>query len=280
MVGPQAAKKELSLTVDCAADIGAGEADPGMLRQVLLNLLSNAVKFTPGGGEVSLVARRDGYDLTIDVEDSGIGIAEEDIDHVFDEFYQVDGSYARNYGGTGLGLALVRRMVEMLDGAISVRSRPGEGSCFTCHFRDCLVDEEVVTEERVSKAPRQRANNECSIMVVEENAVNRKLARNVLRARGYNVLEAASGEEALALLEQQITDLVLMDIQLPGIGGLEVVKKLKDDPSTADLRIVALTSGEHKDAQILAAEAGCVGCITKPIRLAQFPSQLEAYLSR
>jgi signal transduction histidine kinase len=280
MVGPQATKKELTLTVDCAADIGAGEADPGMLRQVLLNLLSNAVKFTPAEGEVRVVAHRDGHDLTVAVEDSGIGIAEKDLDHIFDEFYQVDGSYSRNYGGTGLGLALVRRMVEMLNGSISARSRPGEGSCFTCRFKDCLVDEEVVVEEAAVAAPRERVNRECSIMVVEENAVNRKLARNVLRARGYRVLEAASGEEALKLLEQQITDLVLMDIHLPGIGGLEVVKKLKEDPSTAALRIVALTSHEQKDDQLRATEAGCVGCITKPIRLAQFPSQLEAYLAR
>ncbi len=280
MIGPQATKKKLSLTVDCSADIGAGEADPGMFRQVLLNLLSNAVKFTPAGGEVRVMAHREGYDLTIDVEDSGIGIAEEDLEHIFDEFFQVDGSYSRNYGGTGLGLALVRRMVEMLNGSISVRSRPGEGSCFTCCFRDCLVDEEMIEAETPVAALRERANSECSIMVVEGNAVNRKLARNVLRARGYRVLEAASGEEALRLLEQHIADLVLMDIQLPGIGGLEMVKRLKDDPSTAGLRIVALTSNEQKEDHLRAKEAGCVGCITKPIRLAQFPSQLEAYLAR
>jgi signal transduction histidine kinase len=280
MVGPQAAKKDLSLSADCARDIGAGETDPGMLRQVLLNLLSNAVKFTPPGGEVRVMAERDDRGLTVAVEDTGIGISQQDIDRIFDEFYQVDGSYSRNYGGTGLGLALVRRMVEMLNGTIAVESRPGEGSRFTCRFADCLLDEEVVVEKEPEASPKKRVDGECSIMVVEDNPVNRKLARNVLRARGYRVVEAASGEEALKLLGHQSADLVLMDIQLPGMDGLEVVRRLKEDPSTADLPIVALTAHAQKEDHIRATEAGCVGYITKPIRLAQFPSQLEAYLGR
>jgi len=279
MVGPQASKKDLTVAVDCAPEISAGELDPGMFRQALLNLLSNAVKFTPPGGDVHVMAKRHGDDLRIQVEDTGIGIAREDLEHIFDEFYQVDGSYSRNYGGTGLGLALVRRMVEMQNGEIFVHSNPGEGSVFTMTYRGCLLDEPLAAPEKLQPARSSETGGEYCILVVEDNAVNRKLARNVLRSRGYRVIEAASGEEALKLLAHKNADLILMDIQLPGMDGLEVVRRLKKNPATAYTPVVALTAHAHESDEIRAIEAGCVGYIAKPIRLAQFPGQIEGFLA-
>jgi signal transduction histidine kinase/ActR/RegA family two-component response regulator len=280
MVSPQAAKKDLSLIVDCAPEISAGEVDPGMFRQALLNLLSNAVKFTPSGGEVRVLAKRHGDDLTVQVEDTGIGIPRKDLERIFDEFYQVDGSYARNYGGTGLGLALVKRMVEMQNGEILAHSVQGEGSVFTMTYRGCLLDEMIREEEPAAERDDGgRASKELNILVVEDNPVNRKLARNVLRSRGYRVLEAATGEEALKLLKLQTADLILMDIQLPGMDGLEVVRRLKRDAATAGVPVVALTAHAHESDEIRAREAGCIGYIAKPIRLAQFPGQIESFLA-
>ena len=115
-------------------------------------------------------------------------------------------------------------------------------------------------------------------MVVEDNPVNRKLARNVLRSRGFEVFEAESGEEALRMLRGRPTDIVLMDLQLPGMDGLEVTRRLKQDPLTADLPVVALTAHAHAEDETRARAAGCVGYITKPIRLSQFPAQVESYL--
>jgi signal transduction histidine kinase/ActR/RegA family two-component response regulator len=283
MLRPQAVAKQLSLTADCTPGVGSCELDPGMFQQVLVNLLSNAVKFTPEGGSVGVVASRRGDDLIVSVEDTGIGIDPDHIDDVFDEFYQVDGSYSRSYGGTGLGLALVRTMVQMQGGRIGVESTVGVGTRFTCVYPDTLREVPARVDERPSPSPTEHASRKAGsgeqrILVVEDNPVNLKLARNVLRSRGYSVVEADSGEAALDYLRREAVDLILMDIQLPGMDGLEVTRRIKQTPATADLPIIALTAHAGEADQQRALDAGCDGYITKPIRLAQFPSQVEAFL--
>jgi signal transduction histidine kinase/CheY-like chemotaxis protein len=288
MVRPQAGSKELKLTVDCGPEPLAAKLDAGMFRQLLLNLLSNAVKFTPEGGRVEVLARGEQSDLVIEVADTGIGIPREDLERVFDEFYQVDASYSRNYEGTGLGLALVRRMVRLLDGEISAVSEVGSGSRFTCRFLGSItewsaINEATETVESVQPADSVREQRVApsdgrTIMVVEDNPVNRKLARNALASQGYVVHEATTGEEALVLLEHQVADLILMDIQLPGMDGLEVTRRLKADPRTAGIPIVALTAHVKEADEAKAREAGCAGYITKPIRLAHFPAQVASYI--
>ncbi len=131
MVRPQALRGGLELSIDVAPDLGSANLDPGLFRQVLVNLLTNAVKFTPSGGQVRVRATREGGDLVVRVSDSGIGIDPEQQARIFDEFYQVDASYSRRYQGSGLGLALVRRMVRLHDGVVRLDSAPGEGSTFT-----------------------------------------------------------------------------------------------------------------------------------------------------
>ena len=308
MVRPQASSKRLRLVVACAEDVRVGMLDPKMFRQVLVNLLSNAVKFTPDEGKVRVTAgSRDG-DLLIEVSDTGIGIAEEDTERIFEEFYQVDGSYSRNYQGTGLGLSLVRRMVSLQGGEIGVKSIPGHGSTFRCRFAGCLssVAQNAKEDERSQKSeastpespspPASSSNSDppqpeavappppipsetdgCTVLVVEDNAVNRKLVKNVLRSRGYRVLEAATGEDALQLLQEQPADVVLMDIQLPGMDGFEVTRRIKADPQLADLPVVALTAHVGRSDERRAQEAGCVGFVTKPIRLARLPSQVAEF---
>jgi len=175
-------------------------------------------------------------------------------------------------------------MVEMQLGKISVDSTPGEGSRFTCRYAGCLVaaeesDLDEYEVDDVAEVVYSSENQGRRILLVEDNPVNRKLARNVLRSRGYEVVEATSGEEALRKLRSYPADLVLMDIQLPGMDGLEVTRRLKADPSTAALPIVALTAHAQEQDEIDARQAGCIGYITKPIRLAQFPGEVESYLS-
>ncbi|HKQ62055.1 MAG TPA: ATP-binding protein [Candidatus Polarisedimenticolaceae bacterium] len=278
MVRPQAVKQGLELQVQCAEDAAAAELDPGMFRQVLINLLSNAVKFTPAGGRVAVRTRRSGDELVVTVEDSGIGIAPEHHERIFEEFYQVDGSYARTYGGTGLGLALVRRMVQMQGGEIRVDSVPGEGSRFICRYPDAVVDALPQPEPPAPSIGASPDGAGRSILVVEDNPLNRKLVRNVLQARGYRVLEAQTGEEALRQLRGGLPDLVLMDLQLPGMDGLEVTRRLKADPATRSVPIVALTAHARTGDEERAREAGCAGYITKPIRLAIFPAQVDEFL--
>jgi len=304
MVRPQAASKQLRLVVACAEDVRVGMLDPKMFRQVLVNLLSNAVKFTPDEGKVRVTAQgRDG-DLLVEVSDTGIGIAQKDAERIFEEFYQVDGSYSRNYRGTGLGLALVRRMVGLQHGVIDVDSIPGHGSTFRCRFAGCLSSEVLgAREDELSPMPDgswpdspesqpqapstpelpeppppvPRESDGRTVLVVEDNQVNRKLVRNVLRSKGYRVLEAATGEDALKLLKEQPADVVLMDLQLPGMDGFEVTRRIKADPQLGDLPIVALTAHVGQNDEQQAKDAGCVGFLTKPIRLALLPSQVAEF---
>jgi len=280
MLRPQAAAKPLLLEIDCAEDLQPALLDPGMFRQIVINLLSNAVKFTPAAGEVRVSAGTDGDALWVRVSDSGIGIAQPDLERIFDEFYQVDGSYSRNYEGTGLGLALVRRMVELQAGEITADSTLGQGACFTCRFAGCLRRGPDVVPAVTPEAqqPVERVSLGRSVLLVEDNPMNRKLARNVLLSNGFELVEARSGEEVFELLAQHTPDLVLMDLQLPGIDGLELTRRLKDDPRTAGIPIVALTAHVMKIDEEKARAAGCVGFITKPIRLSEFPRQVASYL--
>ncbi len=280
MLRHQAAKKGLELQLGGASQVGTAELDPGMFRQIVLNLLSNAVKFTGPGGRVDAVARAEGRDLVVEVADTGIGIAKDDQEKIFQEFYQADGSYSRKYQGTGLGLALVRRMLAMHGGAVSLTSAPGQGSRFTCRFPEA-IREAALAEVAVPVAPAVAASAPArrTILLVEDNALNRKLARNALRSRGYDVVEAESGEEALAVVHQCRPDLVLMDLQLPGMDGLETTRRLKGDPATSAIQVVALTAHAQRLDQARAREAGCAGYITKPIRLARFASEIEPYFA-
>jgi len=278
MVVPQATSKQIALSVNCADDVEAASLDPRMFRQILLNLLSNAVKFTPAEGRVEVIARREDRDLIVSVADSGIGIDGDHLEKIFDEFFQVDGSYSRSYEGTGLGLALVRRMAELQGGEVLAESTPGLGSTFSCRFHERILECEPPAERTPPPPPTRPRGGGRTVLIVEDNPMNRKLARNVLRSRGFEVLEATTGEEALQLLARRVADLVLMDLQLPGLDGLEVTRRLKADHRTATLPIVALTAHVREVDEQRAIEAGCIGYITKPIRLAQFPKQVAAYL--
>jgi CheY-like chemotaxis protein len=254
---------------------------------VLINLVSNAVKFTPDEGRIEISARFEGNDLVIRVTDTGIGISEEDQEKIFHEFFQADNSFSRRYQGTGLGLALVRRMMSLHGGSVTVTSRRGHGSTFQCLFPDAkarrLSTETVATlmKSYVPAAPiplDRDASRGCTVLVVEDNPVNRKLARNVLRSRGYRVLEADTGEEGIEVARAERPHLILMDLQLPGLDGIEATRRLKADPATREIPIVALSAYAQEADQKRAREAGCAGYIAKPIRLSRFPQQVGSYL--
>lgn len=266
-----------------------------MLRQIVVNLLSNAVKFTPEGGRVDVRAAREGEDFALEVADTGIGIPAGVRDRIFEEFFQVDGSYSRKYQGTGLGLALVKRMVALHGGEVGVGSEEGRGSVFRCRFPGAATALPYPSPSSARQAeppgPARSAGGVPSgsspgsvrtkplILVIEDDAFSRKLVRNVLRARGYEVLEAPTGESGFDAVLRERPDLVLLDLRLPGIDGLEVARRLKAHPATKDVRLVALSAhlGDAMEAGML--EAGFAGAIAKPIRLSEFPDRIRSYLS-
>ena len=279
MLHPQARKKRLRINVCCDPDVVVGLLDQGMFREVLTNLISNAVKFTEVG-QVTVEASADGATLVVAVRDTGIGVAASDQAKLFTEFYQVDGSYTRKYQGTGLGLALVKRLVELHGGTVALQSSPGEGSCFTCRFPDCLRPApETPTPQATFTRPVPRPSQR-RVLVVEDNPLNAKLVRNLLRARGYLVLEAASAARAEELLRgspDEAPDLILMDVELPDIDGLELTRRLKADASTAAIPVLAVSAHAHAHDEERARAAGCSGYIRKPIRLHELPATIEAH---
>jgi len=293
MLRPQAEKKKLRVESECDLT-GTAHVDPRLVRQVLVNLLSNAVKFTPEEGRIDVIARFEGNDLVLRVTDTGIGIAEEDQERIFHEFYQADGSYARRYQGTGLGLALVRRMMSLHAGSVTVTSRRGHGSSFQCVFPDAKRRRDAVETAPLREAAANRpapaagagavsegaeVSRGSTVLVVEDNPVNRKLARNVLRSRGYRVLEADTGEEGIEIARSERPHLILMDLQLPGLDGIEATRRLKADPSTRHIPVIALSAHAQDTDEARALEAGCAGYIAKPIRLSRFPQQVGSYLA-
>jgi signal transduction histidine kinase len=278
MVQPQAVKKGLDLTLEIGHDVAAGRLDPGKVRQIIVNLLGNAIKFTGAGGQVGIRASREDQDLVVEVYDTGVGISPEEQDKIFREFYQVDSSLGRKAQGTGLGLALVRRLVHLHGGSIDVESEVGVGSSFTLKLPGCAIDRPAEGEVKQPYGMATAVDETCTILVVEDNAVNRRLAINVLKSRGHRIEVAETGEEALKFLTEELPDLILMDVQLPGMDGLEVTRRVKADPATRQIPVIAL-SAHARDADVeKAKEAGCDGFIPKPIRLNRFPDQVRSYL--
>jgi signal transduction histidine kinase/ActR/RegA family two-component response regulator len=279
----EASRKEIRMDARLDPSVATLVADRAKVKQILTNLLSNAVKFTPPAGRVSLGTVRRDDSLEVYVEDTGIGIRPEDQERIFAAFIQVDGSYARQYQGTGLGLTLVKRFVGMHGGEVWVKSEMGRGSVFT--FRIPLAPARSPSAEPIAEplaethaSPIVPGSRGGLILVVEDNPGNMKLTREILVSRGYRVLEAASGEEALDALKFIHPDLILMDLQLPGMDGLTVTRRLKSDPATRDIPTLALTAHAMPKDLERAREAGCAGTIAKPIDTINFPQRVAATL--
>jgi signal transduction histidine kinase/CheY-like chemotaxis protein len=277
----EAGRKQIELVADVEEPDLEVRADRSKIKQIMYNLLSNAVKFTHPGGRVTLSARGDGDALVVRVADTGIGVREEDQERIWEAFTQVDGSYARKYQGTGLGLTLVRKFVEMHGGRVGLQSRFGEGSVFSFSIpaaaRRTGADVAPAPPGADRPAPPEPVPGDL-ILIVEDNPANLRLVRDVLLAQGYRVIESASGEEALETLKFARPNLILMDIQLPGMDGLEAARRVRDNPETRSIPVVALTAHVMKGDEIRARMAGCAGYIPKPIDTMEFPKQVAAYL--
>ncbi len=280
--------------------------DPLRLKQVLFNLISNAVKFTDSGSiavsaeELSREADRSMLQFT--VSDSGMGIPQEKIEYIMSSFAQADDSATRKYGGTGLGLAICTRLSELMGGSLQVKSVPGKGSTFRftavlarispaenkAHKKDdgpagnAAVQSDKTAEYGSSAAVPASAEKEppqrsLSILLVEDNAVNKKLAAYVLHKAGHTVETAENGIEALRKLEETDFDLVLMDVQMPEMDGVEATAKIRSHPNKVKARIpiIAMTAHALKGDRERLLEAGMDEYISKPINIRQFVKTIE-----
>jgi len=235
-VRPLAARKRIGVEVALDPTLPTLVADPGKVKQILYNLLSNAIKFTPENGQIGVRVSRDRGEVCFAVWDTGIGIAPEDQTRIFEEFYQVEATTARQYEGTGLGLTLAKKFVELSGGRIWVESEPGKGSTFT--FTLPLGDQAAVSlEER----PGPEEDGRPLVLVVEDDPRTLDLLRFSLSKEGFRVEEALDGEEALAKARALQPFLITLDILLPKKDGWEVLRELKEDGATRDIPVVIVS---------------------------------------
>ena len=275
LLGPQAKAKGLMLTAEDVGDIGWVRSDPVRLRQALFNLVGNAVKFTLHGAVTlrsALVDGPGGPMLRFEVEDTGVGIPTDVQPRIFQRFDQGDASTTRRFGGSGLGLSITKRLAQMMGGDVGFRSVPGQGSTFWLE----VAAEPATALMTVDDAPDSLLDG-LSILVVEDNATNRMIATKLLENLGADVETAADGLLGVEAATRGAFDLILMDIQMPGIDGPEATRRIRQlDSPVARTPIIALTANvlAHQRQAYLAA--GMDGVVGKPIS----PASLLAEIAR
>jgi signal transduction histidine kinase/ActR/RegA family two-component response regulator len=271
IMAPLAAGKGLTLSASIAE--GTAQAlvgDQHRTRQVLLNLLSNAIKFTAHGKVAVGVSSRsleDGrVEVRFSVTDTGDGIAGEDLSLLFGAFQQLDGSSSRQHGGAGLGLAISKRLTDLMGGTITVETAPERGSTF--HFT--IVGEPATVPSsrpaEPSRQPRAAGASPMRILLAEDEAINRLVVLDMLEQLGYRADSVASGSEALEKLERETYDVVLMDVQMPGLDGLEATRRIRSTNGDR-LHIIALTAHALSGDRERCLAAGMNDYLSKPVRL-------------
>ena len=286
-------EKELELVCNVSPDTpNIILGDPGRLRQILINLLGNAIKFTENGKvavSVEVDSRtEDEVSLHFAVNDTGIGISEDKKEHIFNSFTQADSSTTRKYGGTGLGLPISLQLVEVMKGKIWVESEVGKGSTFhfTARFGiapesvkydppEVLVNSEYEhSDDRVNYEDRKKVH----ILLAEDNIINQTLAVRILEKEGYSVEVANDGEEALENLKKQHFDIVLMDVQMPKMDGIEAtqaIRNSKDNNFDPEISIIAVTAHAFEEDRERCIKAGMNSYVTKPFNSEELLKEIE-----
>lgn len=286
LVKAKAQEKGLGLAYEIDESVpGSILGDAARLRQVLVNLLSNAVKFTKEGYVSVMVSPSPGSSAGVvhfEVRDTGIGISEESMSKLFQSFSQVDTSTSRKYGGTGLGLAISKRLVELMGGTIWAESEEGVGSTF--HFTISAKEAEgIPAEGHEEKSPMKASransppNRDLCILLAEDNPVNQKVALLILKRLGYSADVAGNGIEVLEALGRKQYDVILMDVQMPGMDGLETAGRIRTMGLSKQPKILAMTAYALEGDREKCIAAGMDGYISKPVQMEELQSALENF---
>jgi PAS domain S-box-containing protein len=284
MISEMAHKKKQVVQLEIAPGVGSIWADERRLKQVLVNLLSNAVKFTPERGRLGLRVQADEEERRVlfTVWDEGIGIGQEDLARLFKPFVQLDSSLAREATGTGLGLALVTQMVRLHGGSIAVDSQPGGGSRFTITlpWEPSLASDAEVRLRSTGKfrAIRPDMKDRPLILLIEDARETTLMISDYLENAGYQVLAARDGLTGIEQAKRFRPSLILMDIQMPNLDGLEATHRLRADPQFRTVPIIALTALAMPGDRERCLAAGATDYITKPVSLKKLTRIIDKYL--
>ncbi|MFB2923294.1 ATP-binding protein [Aerosakkonema funiforme] len=310
---PLVAHKNLKLINSIPADFPPAEADENRLQQILHNLVGNAIKFTPAG-TVEVLAELVPFEkvlasadrsqipnakckIQITVSDSGIGIPEEKFDRIFESFEQAEGSTARDYGGTGLGLAVTKKLVQLHGGELSVKSKVGEGSQFTFTLPISSIGKVEISRPVIAIKDNQNielttsilsqhleatinTQKQFKVLIVDDEPINRQVLINNLSLYNYAITEASNGQEALAVMEDGfIPDLILLDVMMPRMTGYEVAQKIRDRFPAYELPIVMLTAKNQVTDIVEGFESGANDYLSKPIQKKEMLARIKTHIS-
>jgi signal transduction histidine kinase/CheY-like chemotaxis protein len=290
---PLAMARGLQLGFDDQLGPGPLQLDRSMFEKILMNLLGNALKFTPGGGSVRVCLRRRDGDFELSVADTGIGIAPGDQQRIFERFQQADATTTRRFGGTGLGLALVKEFAELMGGSVGVESAVGQGARFFVRLplRPAVLTPSApalpVTDPRrwssMQSIPGDTlppdadiaTEQQPSVLLVEDNPEMRSYLRQLLAGR-YRVIAVENGRVALEVARLELPDVILSDVMMPGLDGLTLVEIVKSDEALRHIPVILLTARAGKDAVVSALEAGADDYISKPFSPAELRARVRA----
>ncbi len=276
---PAAAAKEITLETVHSKEACRVCGDPGRLQQVVWNLVSNAIKFTPRGGKITVGADRSDGRVSITVSDDGQGIEADFLPFVFDRFRQADSTNTRRHGGLGLGLSIVKHLVEQHGGTVQVQSDgPGTGASFIVSLPESTNASDASPSSRENDAgPGGSELHEVHVLVVDDDADARALLRDLLESAGARVVLATSAVEALALMGSDRPDVVVSDIGMPDVDGYELLRRVRALPDSllSAVPAIALTAFARSEDRLLALRAGFTLHVPKPIR----PDELVAAIA-
>ena len=299
VAAPLARQRQIELRLERDADLPAIGADADKLDSVVTNLLSNAMKFTPAGGTVEIKTLRRGDRACVYVRDTGIGISAEDHRRVFERFVQLDGSTSRRYSGTGLGLALVKEIVELHGGQVFLESEVGRGTTFwfelpitepptesqrqaaslvrSCRFADLVVCEPEEQEQIPAVAAPSASFDVPRLLVVDDTPEMRRLVAAVLKDQ-YRVFTACDGEEGWQTALREMPDLIISDVMMPVVDGYEFCRRIKGHPATERIPFVLLTAKADRTMKIEGLETGADDYLVKPFDAEELRARVRSLL--
>jgi len=283
LVRPASQEKQIEVEISIEEGVDEIQVDQQRMKQILVNLLNNAVKFSTRGSQVGLDVCGDAHNRRIlfCVWDNGIGISPDDLSRLFLPFTQLDSALSRRYGGTGLGLSLVLKLVELLGGGVSVSSTPGEGSRFTVTLpwdSRLSPQENNPAPEILPAAHFTHRPSAPLVLIVEDNLLYLDLLSDILAHHGCRVIQAVNGEEGISRARENHPDLILMDIQMPVMDGYQAASSIRANPELARIPIIALTALAMNGDREKCVRAGMNDYLSKPVNTADLFRAMYALL--